>query len=403
MTLPFSRKLKHWTACLSVSVIVLVATVLMGSPMPAAAQYYGFSDRPFYRHSDNYYPSGMPTFRHFNFPSKRRRVAQPRSESLPKEPFGKIQTGPIQIVISLNRQQLSLYSDGVLVTRSPISTGVRQHPTPTGVFSVIQKQLFHRSNIYSDAPMPYMQRITWSGIAIHEGVVPGHPASHGCIRLPRAFAVRLYSLTRIGARVIVARDEVAPLEIEHPHLFVAKRSVLETAAATNTLAPTLPLTQVATIPETTAPSSGTVGNVDGLAKLDEKSHPGRPISVFVSRKEGMVYVRQNFQPLFSASVVISNPEVPLGTHVFTAMEPKNDSGAMRWTVITVPDRQTTRDESQNKQLGLLASEVLDRIQLPQDAADKISELLTPGSSLVVSDYGLGAETGPGTDFVVVTR
>jgi hypothetical protein len=155
----------------------------------AAAQYYGFSDRPFYRHCNSYYPSGMPTFRHFNFPSKRRRVAQPRSEPLPKEPFGKIQTSPIQIVISLNRQQLSLYSDGVLVTRSPISTGVRQHPTPTGVFSVIQKQLFHRSNIYSDAPMPYMQRITWSGIAIHQGVVPGHPASHGCIRLPRAFAV----------------------------------------------------------------------------------------------------------------------------------------------------------------------------------------------------------------------
>jgi hypothetical protein len=337
----------------------------------------------------------MPTFRHFNFPSKRRNVAQPRSEPLPKEPFGKIQTGPIQIVISLNRQQLSLYSDGVLVTRSPISSGVRQHPTPTGVFSVIQKQLFHRSNIYSDAPMPYMQRITWSGIAIHEGVVPNHPASHGCIRLPRAFAVRLYSLTRLGARVIVTRDEVAPLEIEHPHLFVAKRSVPETAAA-NILAPTLPLTQVATAPETTALSSGTVSDVDGLAKLGEKSHPGRPISVFVSRREGTVYVRQNFQPLFSAPVVISDPEVPLGTHVFTAMEPKNDSGAMRWTVITLPDRQITGDES-------LASEVLDRIKLPQDAADKISELLSPGSSLVVSDQGLGAETGPGTDFVVVTR
>src|SRR5215210_2154409 len=125
---------------------------------------------------------------------------------------------PLQIVISIKKQQLSLYSGGQLVAHSQVSTGVPGHPTPQGVFSIIQKQIYHESNIYSSAPMPYMQRITWSGVAMHQGVVPGRPASHGCIRLPAAFAKRLWSITKIGARVIIAQDEVALAEIASPRL-----------------------------------------------------------------------------------------------------------------------------------------------------------------------------------------
>src|SRR5712671_6843194 len=95
-------------------------------------------------------------------------------------------------------------------------------PAPLGVFSVISKQRWHRSNIYSAAPMPYMQRITWSGIALHAGVVPGHPASHGCIRLKNDFAVRLWHLTKRGTRVIIAHGDVQPVEITNPHLFQPK-------------------------------------------------------------------------------------------------------------------------------------------------------------------------------------
>ena len=128
----------------------------------------------------------------------------------------------MQIVISLDQQKLGLYSDGVLIADSPIASGVPQLPTPPGVFSIIQKQVFHRSNIYSNAPMPFMERITWSGVALHEGENIGHPASHGCVRLPHDFADRLYDLTRLGMPVVIARPELKPAEFADPHLFVHK-------------------------------------------------------------------------------------------------------------------------------------------------------------------------------------
>jgi L,D-transpeptidase catalytic domain len=109
-----------------------------------------------------------------------------------------IAKGPLQIIVSIADQRISVYDDGTLIARSSVSTGVQGHPTPVGVFSVIGKELWHRSNIYSAAPMPYMQRITWSGIALHAGVLPGHPASHGCIRLAKDFAIRLWHLTKRG-------------------------------------------------------------------------------------------------------------------------------------------------------------------------------------------------------------
>ena len=99
-----------------------------------------------------------------------------------------IPPGQLHIMISIKSQRVAVYSDGVLAAKSNVSTGVPEHPTPTGVFSVIQKNRHHRSNIYSGAPMPFMQRITWSGIAMHQGALPGRPASHGCIRLTQDFA-----------------------------------------------------------------------------------------------------------------------------------------------------------------------------------------------------------------------
>ena len=120
-------------------------------------------------------------------------------------------TGPLLVAVSLAKQQLTLYDQGVAVATSPISTGTATHPTPTGVFSVIQKQWFHRSNLYSSAPMPFMQRLTWSGIALHAGELPGYPASHGCIRLPDDFAIRMWGTTRVGARVIITRAMITPV------------------------------------------------------------------------------------------------------------------------------------------------------------------------------------------------
>jgi lipoprotein-anchoring transpeptidase ErfK/SrfK len=139
--------------------------------------------------------------------------------------------GPLVIAISINKQNLKIYDANGLFAETPISTGMSGHPTPTGVFSVIQKQKLHHSNIYSGAPMPFMQRITWSGIAIHAGVLPGYPASHGCIRMPTAFAVKMYGWTKMGARVVVTPGELSsPANFSHP-LLVAEKVVPQPEAA----------------------------------------------------------------------------------------------------------------------------------------------------------------------------
>src|ERR1700722_13217113 len=130
--------------------------------------------------------------------------------------------GPLIISISIAQQKLRVYDAHGLFAESPVSTGMPGHPTPMGVFSVIQKQKFHRSNIYSGAPMPFMQRITWSGVAMHAGVLPGYPASHGCIRMPPAFAVKMYGWTRMSARVIITPGEVTPASFSHPLLASVK-------------------------------------------------------------------------------------------------------------------------------------------------------------------------------------
>jgi hypothetical protein len=330
--------------------------------------------------------------------------------------------GPLQIIISIAGQRVSLYDNGVLIARSSVSTGIQRHPTPLGVFSVISKQRWHRSNIYSAAPMPYMQRITWSGIALHAGVVPGRPASHGCIRLTNGFAIRLWHLTKRGTRVIIAHDDVQPVEIANPHLFKPKAAsgTPESRAATvagnsiNAAAATHePLMSNAESQEATnlqVPSSAPAGVAPQKVV---------PISVFVSRKLSKLFVRRGFTPLFDVPVKIQNPEEPLGTHVFTAMEFQNEGAAIRWTVVSMPDEFPSMSEGSAKEREAPAKQIteatlrvlspnkantaLDRIEIPQDAVDRISELLTLASSVILSDYGISHETGNETDFIVVTH
>src|SRR5581483_6110900 len=123
-----------------------------------------------------------------------------------EEKASRIPDGQLHIIITLATQRVAVYSNGVLAMRSNVATGVPGHPTPTGVFSVIGKERYHASNIYSGAPMPFMQRITWSGVALHLGMVPGgRPASHGCIRLVPDFAQLMWTTTKLGARVIISQ------------------------------------------------------------------------------------------------------------------------------------------------------------------------------------------------------
>ncbi|MGB7102926.1 MAG: L,D-transpeptidase [Xanthobacteraceae bacterium] len=386
--------------------------------------------------------------------------------------------GPLQIIISVDQQKLHLYSDGVHVADAPVATGVPDHPTPLGIFSIIQKSRDHRSNIYSNAPMPFMERITWSGVALHEGFNLGHPASHGCIRMSHEFATRLWALTKLGVGVVIARPELRPEEISDPHLFVHNEKPPDAEPPTS-LAPTAPIPTAPTVAkllktaetveadQTTdasrqhdpnaavvTPAVEAVGPASDAdeasppidpvapdeaeaaaesdpeiplppAKPAEIAHPVKgPIAIFVSRKKQRIYVRQDFAPLFDAPISIEHPDQPLGTHVFTAMNYAADGASFRWDVISLPGKQAQarqpdhlqrngrymiakRETVRNREPVVeapteMARQALARVEIPQDALDLISELMVPGSSLIISDQGLSEETGDGTNFIVVT-
>ncbi len=414
-----------------------------------------------------------------------RRAERIGTERTSKGPFGDIPKGPLQIVISISQQRLYLYSDGTLVADVPVATGVPGHLTPLGVFSIIDKDRYHHSNLYSNAPMPYMQRITWSGVALHEGPGVGRPASHGCIRMPHDFAARLWMLTRRGERVVIARNALKPVDFADPHLFVHKEPPadpiaaapaapsVKTAASLNaaktddaaaplagglkadplTLEPVVEKVPVAAATNSTALSavapsdqpgtvetstSGAAGPAAVTHEPTSGSDPVRPaptpkpgsaakapISVFISRKEGKIYVRQHFTALFDAPITIEHPEQPLGTHVFTALDYRDDGTTFRWNVMSLPpDRARAMRVAEEprfvasmrgrrrKQVEPVAAETpaapspaeaLARIDIPPDVVERISEMMVPGSSIIVSDHDLGPETGEGTDFIVVTR
>jgi hypothetical protein len=268
--------------------------------------------------------------------------------------------------------------------------------------------------------MPFMQRITWSGIALHAGDLPGYPASHGCIRLKHDFAVQLFHLTKRGTRVIIAHDDIRPSEISRPQLFVPQPKLA--LASPQAVPPTQPPSGTVTADATEVSLSANAKQQEGAKAPDPAPGAAAPqkgaaITVFVSRKLGKLFVRQGFAPLFDVPVTIQDPAEPMGTHVFTAMDFQNDGAAIRWTVVTVPERSSHAQKAAAKpHKGRVketiktvaptpnsANAALKRIEIPQDTAERIAQLLTPGSSLIISDYGISDETGADTDFIVLTR
>lgn len=194
---------------------VLTAAGAIGTTSQAEAAFYytpDYSDGSYYsrpvRHPD------VPQQK----PQKRGSAAKTKNEAHAEKETGAKPQGPLVIVVSIDRQKVTIYDSNGAFAESPVSTGMKGHSTPMGVFSVIQKHKFHHSNIYSGAPMPYMQRITWSGVAMHAGVLPGYPASHGCIRMPMAFAVKMWNWTKMGARVLVTPGQMTPQNFSHPML-----------------------------------------------------------------------------------------------------------------------------------------------------------------------------------------
>ena len=375
---------------------------------------------------------------------------------------------PVMAIVSLSSQRITVYDAKGWILRAPVSSGQKGRETPAGIFSVIQKEAEHYSNLYDDAYMPHMQRITWSGIALHGGALPGYPASHGCVRMPFDFAARLFEATRMGLRVIVAPGDVEPVAIGHPALFVPKpgagavaaaraaeadeatrkadqarlaagKAFRETAQAMVPMraAENLKLRAEAQLAaaETALGSAGSaearqqaedarakaavgiselqwqwavakaelqpkldtlaaareaaLGAEQAQAAADEAArlvaHELEPVSVLISRKTQRLYVRQAFEPVLESPVTILEPDRPIGTHVFTAMERTDSDNNMRWSVVSLNDN---------------ARAALDRIVIPQDVLDRIAGIAA-GSSLIVTDEALSSETGKGTDFVVL--
>jgi L,D-transpeptidase catalytic domain len=382
-------------------------------------------------------------------------------------------TGPLIIVVSIGSQHVTVYDNGTPIATAPVSTGMPGHPTPMGVFSVIQKDRYHHSDIYSNASMPYMQRITWSGVAMHEGVVPGHPASHGCIRLPHDFAMRLWGMTKMGVRVIVTpRDDVTPVEFDHPRLVAlatkppapdmavvpsptgqASPAALPAftslvppsiARAAAPSAPTAPLSDVidasgdSALPPLAVATDQRPGDLHPALVSFADQLPGAPVapaaatperpakpglvSVFVSRKLSKLFVRKGNEPIFDTSITIAHPEAPLGTYVFTAGQPTADGSKLRWLSMSVASGLATVEPPKKSEMTrgksrgarevaaaapaispTSATEALDRIEIPQEALDRIAPLVTPGASLIVSDLGMSGETGKDTDFIILAR
>src|ERR1700736_39454 len=157
---------------------------------------------------------------------------QARPASPPKEATAPRDAGePIMAIVSIKTQQVTFYDADGWIVRAPVSTGVKGRETPAGVFAVIEKDKDHHSSMYDDAWMPTMQRITWNGVALHGGPLPGYAASHGCVRMPYGFAQKLFDKTWIGMRVIISPTDAAPVEFSHPALFMPNAQALAAAPA----------------------------------------------------------------------------------------------------------------------------------------------------------------------------
>lgn len=421
--------------------------LVLASAVPAAAQRFEPFFAPWgppsyhYYHYRDHWRRHRPPVRHHH--RKRRHAHHEAARKIRQSwPADKAKIkGPYQIVVSIAKQQVALYGQDGLIARAGISTGRPGRPTPMGVFSVLSKARWHRSNIYSGAPMPYMQRITWSGIAMHSGPRPGYPASHGCIRLPANFAIHMFHTTKVGTRVVVTRNAVAPVAIASPKLFVPKRpddgAVPGTVAATTSDQAAISLaarssTAIKTVSvDASGPSASadetapavTAPLITGSVPLPQEAPPGarkrsnKPISVFVSLKQKRVFVRQGFHALFDMPVTIADPGKPIGTHIYTAMGQTEAGKAMRWNVISIPSGHPhhRRHAHRRRHHGKIeaaapvqapassASEALARITLPPQAIEAVSALLEPGSSLIVSDNRLSDEMDSSTGFIVLTR
>lgn len=262
-------------------------------------------------------------------------------------------SGPLVMIISLPEQTLSAYRNGIRIAYSSISSGVKGRSTPTGVFTILEKEVTHFSNKYHHAPMPYMQRLSWEGVALHGGDLPGYPASHGCIRLPREFAKKLYSVTTRGTTVIVVDEK-------HPQPTIATQAGILLANADSE-------------PDVARP-------LETEFEWNPERSPQGPITILASGADETIYVYRNGIPIGRAACKIDDPERPLGGHAFIMLEgvAENPSTfvhgrpAHRWMAVRTQGKSTLED------LGR-------RVRVSPAFAEKVYDTVSPGTTVVVTD------------------
>jgi hypothetical protein len=276
-------------------------------------------------------------------------------------------TGAVAIVVSLPDQRVHVYRNGIRIAVSTCSTGKPGHGTPTGVFTILEKDRDHHSSTYNNAPMPNMNRLTWSGIALHAGNLPGYPASHGCVRLPIEFSRLLFTVTQIGTPIIIANDHSDPVHVAHPGL------VLDPDAKTkmNDAVAKLALKQMS-------------GHHQG-------DNPTPPLSVLVSKPDQKVVILENGEIIAQGGATIRSPELPLGSYVFVFSAASD--GHTYWHGIG--HHGDTRAE-----LADLAT--LQRIGCDDKVNAIMHERMHPGAILTTTDLPMTVDTQSGKDFVIVT-
>ena len=257
--------------------------------------------------------------------------------------------GPVVVLISLPQQIMNVYRNGVLVARSSISSGMQGHSTPTGVFTILEKSVNHYSKTYDNAPMPYMERLTWDGVAFHSGFLPGYAASHGCIRLPYEFSKKLFELTQKGGTVVIGDQHS-----------------LSTSFAID---PGLVLPALK--------STASTGHI--LAPGDYTWHPERsasgPITIVFSAADRALYVYRNGVRIGRAGVRISGMG-KFGNHVFTRVAPLGDTtSSNRWMTV---GREGRRD-------GMKFDSLRKRIEFNPEFREKLRALAAPGTTVVITD------------------
>jgi hypothetical protein len=277
--------------------------------------------------------------------------------------------GPLAVVVSLPEQLVHVYRNGVRIAVSTCSTGKKGHGTPTGVFVVLQKDKHHRSSTYNNAPMPNMNRLTWSGIALHAGKLPGYPASHGCIRLPLDFSAKLFTITHLGTPVIISGAHSDPWELKHPGMVLSGYAEHEFEKIEATLK----------------------GKKHPKDWTEAEAHP--VTSVIASSSGNEILLVENGEILATGRLTIKG-NGKLGNHVFVLQGAHGGSQGMHWAGI-----------SHNREgVGALAREegVLVRLTADHAFVTKMGARMHPGMTMVVTDAPLHPETRSGKDFVIMS-